>query len=172
MFSIVVKLGWVYKIIRVVRFSEIHPWSKKQQILVRLQICQLTDLHRLVTCLSYTYHALLSCYPHRYMYITDWGDTPKIVKCTMDGVTPVDLITGGLHWPNGITIDEQTSRLYWTDAWLDRIEMAYLDGTHREVLLSQNVPHPYAIGVYKVNWLVYTEWSGRFRRFFHICVTI
>ena len=84
------------------------------------------------------------------MYWTDWGDTPLIYKSFMDGRNAQKLIENGLHWPNGITIDEQTSRLYWTDAYLDRIEMAYLDRTHREVLLSENVPHPYAIGVYKV----------------------
>ncbi|XP_072048711.1 LOW QUALITY PROTEIN: sortilin-related receptor-like [Amphiura filiformis] len=93
-----------------------------------------------------------------YMYWTDWGATPKIVKAYMDGTHPADLITGGLHWPNGITIDEQTSRLYWTDAYLDRIEMAFLDGTHREVLISENVPHPYAIGVYK-NLIYWDDWS-------------
>ena len=79
----------------------------------------------------------------------------------MDGRNAQKLIESGLHWPNGITIDEQTSRLYWTDAYLDRIEMAYLDGTHREVLLSENVPHPYAIGVYKVITLFFCPGTRR-----------
>ncbi len=92
------------------------------------------------------------------MYWTDWGDRPSIRCANMDGSNINDLIITNIHWPNGITIDDQTQKLYWTDAYLDRIEMAELDGTHRRVLLSENVPHPYAIGIYK-DEVYWDDWS-------------
>jgi sugar lactone lactonase YvrE len=68
------------------------------------------------------------------MYWTDWGTKPMIVRGHMSGVNRTDMITTTLRWPNGITIDFTAKKLYWTDAGLDRIERANLDGSQREVL--------------------------------------
>ncbi|XP_070547805.1 sortilin-related receptor-like [Ptychodera flava] len=92
-----------------------------------------------------------------YMYWTDWGDQPHIRKGHMDGGRSDIIIDDNIHWPNGIIIDHQTQRLYWTDAYFDRIETANLDGSGRQVLLNEDIPHPYAIGVYK-NHIYWDDW--------------
>lgn len=91
------------------------------------------------------------------MYWTDWSrSNPRITKAPMDGNdTFVQVIVNGtrnVYWPNGITIDHRSMRIYWTDAHLDRISSANLDGSDIKQLIQGTyfAPHPYAIGIYKV----------------------
>ncbi|GIY75808.1 low-density lipoprotein receptor-related protein 6 [Caerostris extrusa] len=53
-----------------------------------------------------------------WMFWTDWGESPKIEKASMNGDqhSRVAIVTHGISWPNGIAIDYDTKRLYWTDA--------------------------------------------------------
>ena len=64
------------------------------------------------------------------------------------------IVRNNLRWPNGITVDYQSERIFWTDASLDRITSAELDGSNPIVLVSgmSSVPHPYSIGIYKVSF--------------------
>ncbi|XP_033100199.1 sortilin-related receptor-like [Anneissia japonica] len=94
------------------------------------------------------------------MYWTDWGQAPKILMGDMDGKNQIVIVSTYIHWPNGIAIDDSTSRLYWTDAYFDRIETADLNGQHRQVLLEENIPHPYAIGVFK-DKIYWDDWSDQ-----------
>lgn len=57
------------------------------------------------------------------MYWTDWGEEPKIEKAGMDGKeeTRTVLIKDNIRWPNGLTLDYDTSKIYWADAKLSRI---------------------------------------------------
>ena len=43
---------------------------------------------------------------YRYMYWTDWGQSPKIERCGMDGNNRQVIVSQehGLEWPNGLTI--------------------------------------------------------------------
>ena len=107
-----------------------------------------------IVCLSVRHH--LHCLSPRYMYWSDWSDrNPSIKKAWMDGTHNVTLVsgTGHIHWPNGLAIDEQLARLYWTDAYLEQI--CYVDlTTGRNHILVRNpslIPHPYSIAVYKVS---------------------
>ncbi|OWF38955.1 sortilin-related receptor-like isoform X2 [Mizuhopecten yessoensis] len=103
---------------------------------------------------------------HGWMYWTDWSDShPRISKAWMDGNTSsIKIIVNGssiVHWPNGITIDHRMERMYWTDAFLDHIMSADLEGNNERVIVSGSaVPHPYAIGMYK-NVLYWTDWSRK-----------
>ena len=54
------------------------------------------------------------------MYWTDWGRRPYIKHATMDGYNPKAIVETNLGWPNGLTVDMNTSRIYWADARLDR----------------------------------------------------
>ena len=92
------------------------------------------------------------------MYWTDWGANPKIEKAEMDGSGRRSIVTGNLSWPNGLTIDQATNRLYWADAKLDTIEMSDLNGGNRQLILSSaaNI-HPYGLAVYG-NILYWTDW--------------
>lgn len=76
------------------------------------------------------------------------------MRSNMDGTNITTLINGShvLGWPNGLAIDEQFDILYWTDAQLDRISTIKTDGTGYRVLITSSfqIPHPYAIAVFKV----------------------
>ena len=87
------------------------------------------------------------------MFWTDWSSTkPCIKRATLDGKSITDIVTGrgNIYWPNGIAIDEQHEKIYWTDAHLDHIAMADLDG-HGIMVVVRSTPHPYAIAIFKVS---------------------
>lgn len=51
-----------------------------------------------------------------YMYWTDWGTSPKIERATLAGNLRKTLVSTNLQWPNGLSIDMNEDKLYWTDA--------------------------------------------------------
>ncbi|KAK1153494.1 sortilin-related receptor [Acipenser oxyrinchus oxyrinchus] len=90
------------------------------------------------------------------MFWTDWGDSAAgIYRSAMDGSSVVRIVSDGVRWPNGITVDERW--IYWTEAFGDRIERADFSGGQRTVL-QQDLPHPYAIAVFK-NEIYWDDWS-------------
>ncbi len=78
----------------------------------------------------------------------------------MDGSDRTAIVNTDLVWPNGITIDYAEQRLYWTDAFLDRIEYSNVDGSGRVVLEDNatGLVHPFAITL-EGDLLFWTEWS-------------
>ena len=93
-----------------------------------------------------------------YLYWTDWGSNPRIEKMKLSGENRHVIVSSNLIWPNGLTIDFTTSKLYWVDAAVDRIETSDLEGNGRTVFLS--VPHPFGITVYN-GYLYWTDWQTR-----------
>ncbi|KAB0402522.1 hypothetical protein E2I00_016487, partial [Balaenoptera physalus] len=90
------------------------------------------------------------------MFWTDWGDLrPGIYRSNMDGSAAYRLVSEDVKWPNGIAVDERW--IYWTDAYLDCIERITFGGRQRSVILD-NLPHPYAIAVFK-NEIYWDDWS-------------
>ncbi len=79
------------------------------------------------------------------MYWTDWGEEPKIERANLDGSDRIQLINHtkdrDLGWPNGLALDYDTGKMYWSDAKFDKIEMANMDGTERRTLVSDDLPH-------------------------------
>lgn len=67
------------------------------------------------------------------MYWSDWGASPHISVSYMDGKSRKVLIEENIGWPNGLTIDYPSKRLYWVDAKLKVIESILLDGRDRRV---------------------------------------
>ncbi|XP_053307342.1 sortilin-related receptor isoform X2 [Spea bombifrons] len=90
------------------------------------------------------------------MFWTDWGDERHgIYRSEMDGSSLKHLVSEDIKWPNGITVDERW--IYWTEAFLDRIERIDFEGQQRVVILD-SLPHPYAIAVFK-NEIYWDDWS-------------
>ena len=83
------------------------------------------------------------------MYWSDWGEPAMIERASMDGSARMVLHNTGLTWPNGLAIDYQLQRLYWADAFTDRIEYSSVDGTGREILLTSahGLQHPFGITI-------------------------
>ncbi|KAH3750003.1 hypothetical protein DPMN_184519 [Dreissena polymorpha] len=77
----------------------------------------------------------------------------------MDGVQRKHIITEDLAWPNGLTIDYVTEKLFWADANYDYIGIADLDGQNRHRILEDNVPHPFAITAF-VDKIYWTDWES------------
>ena len=95
------------------------------------------------------------------MYWTDWGANPRIEQAEMDGSARRTIITGNLGWPNGLTIDQATNRLFWADAKLDKIEVSDLSGRNRQRLTSSSTNiHPYGLAVHQ-NMLYWTDWNTK-----------
>lgn len=76
-------------------------------------------------------------YCFRFLYWSDWGETPNIQRAFLDGTKRTIIVQQDLGFPNGITIDYKERRLYWTDALKDRIDTSDLNGQHRVQLIPE-----------------------------------
>ena len=95
---------------------------------------------------------------YREIFWTDWGSLAKIEKSSMDGTNRQTLHNTSLIWPNGVTLDYPAQRVYWVDAFLDRIEYSNYDGTNRIVLIRQLL-HPFALTI-EGNLVFWTDWAN------------
>ncbi|KAH0628621.1 hypothetical protein JD844_009980 [Phrynosoma platyrhinos] len=91
-----------------------------------------------------------------FMYWTDWGMSAKIAKSGLNGVDNFSLVTEGIQWPNGITLDLVNQRLYWVDSKYHSVSSIDVDGGNRKTILvnEEKLAHPFAITVFedKVFW--------------------
>jgi integrin beta 2 len=61
----------------------------------------------------------LEVHPLRgYLFYTDWGEQPHISRAHMDGTNIEKIITKNLAWPNGLTIDYVTEKIFWYDVFI------------------------------------------------------
>jgi len=74
---------------------------------------------------------------HRSIYWTDWGSVPKIERSYMDGTGRMVIANTSLFWPNGLTLDYATDKLYWADAKHHVIECSDLYGHNRRTIVDQ-----------------------------------
>lgn len=72
----------------------------------------------------------------RMIFWTDWGNLPKIERSYMDGSGRSVIANTSLFWPNGLTLDYTTQKLYWADAKHHVIECANLDGSSRRTVIN------------------------------------
>jgi len=94
------------------------------------------------------------------LFYSDWGSRPMIVRIGLDGSDRCELVTEGLHWPNGVAVDQQLSRVYWSDAKIDILESASTDGSDRRVVLQEiNMLHPFSLTIFE-DTLYWSDWSG------------
>ncbi|KAF2976922.1 hypothetical protein EK904_014077, partial [Melospiza melodia maxima] len=82
-------------------------------------------------------------------------DGAGIYRSDMDGSLAGCIVSEGVRWPNGISVDDHW--IYWTEAYMDRIERVDFNGMQRSVILD-SLPHPYAIAVFK-NEIYWNDWS-------------
>ncbi|XP_013395341.1 low-density lipoprotein receptor-related protein 4-like [Lingula anatina] len=97
----------------------------------------------------------------RYMFWTDWGNTPKIERAFMDGTNRRVLVNTELGWPNGLALDYEMERIFWLDAKLDKIETSDLNGENRVLLISGTqgvLDHPFGITVFGEH-VYWTDWQ-------------
>ncbi|XP_010156347.1 PREDICTED: low-density lipoprotein receptor-related protein 1-like, partial [Eurypyga helias] len=101
------------------------------------------------------------------MYWTDWEEDPKdskrgkIERAWMDGSNRNVFITSKtVLWPNGLSLDIPAKILYWVDAFYDRIEMVYLNGTERKIVYEgPELNHAFGLCHYS-SFLFWTEYRS------------
>lgn len=94
------------------------------------------------------------------VFWTDWGPTPKLERSYMDGSDRKVVITEGIFWPNGLTIDFPGRKIYWADAKHHVIECSNFDGGDRRKVLSTHLPHPFALTIFE-DQIYWTDWSTK-----------
>lgn len=99
--------------------------------------------------------------PHRRVLVwTDWGETPKIERASMDGnaTSRVILVTENIFWPNGLTVDLDTETIYWVDGKLHVLQAIQWDGTNRRTIVS-SLPYPYSVTLLQPRVIFWTDWK-------------
>lgn len=94
------------------------------------------------------------------VFWTDWGPAPKIERAEMDGRNRRSIVNESVFWPNGLTLDFTTNRIYWADAKHNVIETAFFDGTDRRKVISKGLPHPFALTIFE-DALYWTDWHTK-----------
>ncbi len=91
------------------------------------------------------------------MFWTDWGSRPAIMRARMDGTYKSTVVSTGLRWPNGISLDVPNERLYWVDAWYDKLETSDINGIIRTTVHIRTIHHPFDVN-FAGGHLYWTDW--------------
>lgn len=97
------------------------------------------------------------------LFWTDWDEgDPRVERCSMAGefrttIMQVDRVNGA--WPNGLTLDYTTRRVYWIDARSDSIHSTNYDGKDHHLIIQdmETLSHPFGISLYE-NHVYWTDW--------------
>lgn len=96
-----------------------------------------------------------------YLYFSSWHLQAYIGKLGMDGSNFTRILTwnDSIAWPNALTIDFFTDRLYFADAHLDYIAFSDLEGRHRHYVIRGNkVPHVFALSLFD-DYIYWSDWN-------------
>uniref|UniRef100_A0A8C4INS7 Low density lipoprotein receptor-related protein 2a n=1 Tax=Dicentrarchus labrax TaxID=13489 RepID=A0A8C4INS7_DICLA len=93
-----------------------------------------------------------------YIFWTDWYRPAKIMRAWADGSHALSIVNTTLGWPNGLAIDWSSMRLYWVDAFFDKIEHSNFDGQNRISLdrITQ-ISHPFGLTIFE-GYAYFTDW--------------
>jgi hypothetical protein len=103
--------------------------------------------------------AIILHYPAGLLFWSDWGQNARIERADMDGEHRTAVITEGLTWPNGLSVDQFTNRIYWNDAKKKVIESADLQGQNRKTIVEK-VEHPYGLAIVG-NYIYWSDWHEK-----------
>lgn len=92
-----------------------------------------------------------------YVFFSEWDRPANISRAMSDGSNLTVFKNLTLGWPNGLSIDFATDRLYWCDALLDHVQHSTLDGTDVKTVNSRLIRHPFSIVIYN-EFMYVTDW--------------
>ncbi|VDD90121.1 unnamed protein product, partial [Enterobius vermicularis] len=100
-----------------------------------------------------------------YLYFTEWSLQPYIGRMSMDGSPDladpiVKLAENDLGWPNALTIDFYSDKLFWGDAHLNEIGYMDLDGGARHHIPAKRTSHVSSMTVFD-DFLYWSDWNLR-----------
>lgn len=97
-------------------------------------------------------------HPNRgYIFFSEWDRPANITRANADGSELLVFKNVTLGWPNGLSIDFKSDRVYWCDALLDHVQHANLDGTDIRTVNSKLIRHPFSIVIHE-EWMYITDW--------------
>lgn len=101
----------------------------------------------------------------RLLFYSDWGEDAHIGRASMDGtdhrvILSKSNVKFGVKWPNGLTIDYVTYRIYWADAKLDYIAHANFQGNDIRLLLAESVHHVFALNLFE-DYIYWSDWETK-----------
>jgi hypothetical protein len=85
----------------------------------------------------------------RYIFFSEWDRPANISRAYTDGSNLMVFRNVTLGWPNGLSVDFETDRLYWCDALLDHVQHSNLDGADVRTVSSRLIRHPFSIVIHK-----------------------
>lgn len=86
------------------------------------------------------------------MFVTDWGDTKKIERINMDGTERKVLVKIANGWPESVTVDYETSLVYWSDKIHNSITSMTIDGKNKTVYPVKSRPLYMTISMDQIFW--------------------
>lgn len=97
-------------------------------------------------------------HPNRgFVFFSEWDRPANISRAYTDGTNLTVFKNLTLGWPNGLSIDFETDRLYWCDALLDHVQHSKLDGSDLKTINSRLIRHPFSIVVFR-DYMYITDW--------------
>ncbi|OWK11616.1 hypothetical protein Celaphus_00003421, partial [Cervus elaphus hippelaphus] len=101
----------------------------------------------------------------RYIFFSVWYRPAKILRAWTDGSNILPIVNSTLGWPSGLSIDWSSSRLYWVDAFFDKIEHSTFDGSDRKALTNvHQLTNPFGLAVFE-DYIYVTDWRRGIIRF-------
>lgn len=87
----------------------------------------------------------------KWIFWTDWGENPRVERIGMDGTMRETIINTKIYWPNGLTLDTTTKRVYFADSKLDFIDFCYYNGSGRQQVLASShyLLHPHSLSLFE-----------------------
>lgn len=107
----------------------------------------------------------------RYIFFSEWDRPANISRAHTDGSNLMVFRNVTLGWPNGLSVDFETDRLYWCDALLDHVQHSNLEGTDVRTVSSRLIRHPFSIVIHKgelSNIFCPANWRGYVSRFYSL----
>ncbi|KAF7265024.1 hypothetical protein GWI33_021687, partial [Rhynchophorus ferrugineus] len=92
-----------------------------------------------------------------FLFFSEWDRPANISRVLTDGTNLTVFKNLTLGWPNGLSIDFKTDRLYWCDALLDHVQHSNLNGTDIKTVNSRLIRHPFSLVIYN-DYMYITDW--------------
>ncbi|XP_056127208.1 low-density lipoprotein receptor-related protein 1B isoform X1 [Rhinichthys klamathensis goyatoka] len=95
------------------------------------------------------------------MFWTNWNEQrPSIMRSTLAGNNMKVIISTDVFTPNGLTIDHNSEKLYFSDGSLGKIERCEYDGSHRHVIVRSGPGTFFGLAIHG-NYIFWSDWTRR-----------